>query len=287
MLHWLLSPQDPTVAKYVQCYWLIEKQPNAESYAFPKLNPDPCTHLIISPPNQPYRYDFNGGASTGSGSHWLYPHQQTIALDHTNPFVHLGIKFHTGALYSLPQFSQQTSRLEQSTLLDQVEDIAKDNGLDHLLNLDDELLTLARSNPKRCAKQLDKRLAPWLKQCIEDKHSELTRQALEHLDSKSISDLGAQLFCSQRTLERSFQRVTGMTLKQCQSMNRLEAMLEYLYQRDSGALDWVDVAFRFGFSDQPHLIRYLKKQLGLTPKAYEKERGLTIDVYGGVTSNIN
>ena len=70
-------------------------------------------------------------------------------------------------------------------------------------------------------------------------------------------------------------------------MNRLEAMLEYLYQRKSGDLDWVEVAFRFGFSDQPHLIRYLKKQLGFTPKIYEKERGLTIDTYGGISSISN
>ncbi|OEE78321.1 AraC family transcriptional regulator [Vibrio genomosp. F6 str. FF-238] len=57
-----------------------------------------------------------------------------------------------------------------------------------------------------------------------------------------------------------------------------------LYQRDSDDIDWVEIAFRFGFSDQPHLIRYLKKQIGLTPKTYEKERSLTIDVYGGVRS---
>lgn len=57
-----------------------------------------------------------------------------------------------------------------------------------------------------------------------------------------------------------------------------------LYQRDSDDIDWVEIAFRFGFSDQPHLIRYLKKQIGLTPKTYEKERSLTIDVYGGVSS---
>ncbi|MDE1236628.1 AraC family transcriptional regulator [Vibrio aestuarianus] len=284
MLHWLLSPKAPTVAKYVQCYWLIEKQPNAESYPFPKLNPDPCAHLIISPKNQRYRYDFNSAASIGLGSHWLYPHQQTVALDHTNPFVHLGIKFHTGVLYSLPQFSKQVALLEQSMLLDQVEEVASGDRLYNLLDLD-ELITLAQSDPNNCVDQLDTKLTPWLKLCSEDKHSELTRQALKHLDNTPISDLGERLFCSQRTLERSFQRVTGMTLKQCQSMNRLEVMLEYIYQRDSDALDWVDIAFRFGFSDQPHLIRYLKKQLGLTPKTYEKERGLTIDVYGGITAS--
>ncbi|MGS0826452.1 hypothetical protein ACVBIO_11620 [Shewanella sp. 0m-8] len=45
----------------------------------------------------------------------------------------------------------------------------------------------------------------------------------------------------------------------------MEKMLEYVYQRDSAELDWVDVAFKFGSSEQPHFIRYLKKLLGFTP----------------------
>ncbi|MCW1891302.1 helix-turn-helix domain-containing protein [Vibrio chagasii] len=65
-------------------------------------------------------------------------------------------------------------------------------------------------------------------------------------------------------------------------MNKLEAMLEYLYKKELNDIDWLDVAYQFGFSDQPHLIRYLKKYLfiGLTPNTYAKEGGLTIDVYG-------
>ena len=66
-------------------------------------------------------------------------------------------------------------------------------------------------------------------------------------------------------------------------MNRLEAILEFLYQREQSDIDWVDIAYQFGFSDQPHLIRYLKKQLGLTPQDYALQRGFTIDVYGGIT----
>ena len=65
-------------------------------------------------------------------------------------------------------------------------------------------------------------------------------------------------------------------------MNKLEEMLEYLHQRDNTDIEWVEVAYQFGFSDQPHLIRHLKQLIGVTPKAYVKERGFTIDVYGGI-----
>jgi AraC-like DNA-binding protein len=278
MDNWIWSPKSLCVAQYVKCYWLIEKHSGSEAYQFPKLNPDPSAHLIISPHTQAYSYDFNVGIAKGEGSHWLYPHRQTFELDHSKPFVHLGIKFHVGALYCLPKFS------DNPLALDEVES-AKDSTLFKQLDIDEKkLIELARVDPQQCVERLDAMLLPWLAQCTEDQNSKITRNALKHLDQSSISELGEKLYCSQRTIERSFQRTTGLTLKQCQSMNRLEAMLEYLYLRESTELDWVDIAFRFGFSDQPHLIRYLKKQLGFTPKTYEKERTLTIDVYGGVSS---
>lgn len=279
MIHWLKPPNSSCVAKYVECYWLIEKLPESEAYEYPKLNPDPSAHLIISPHSQAYFYDLNPGKAKGYGSHWLYPHQQTFELDHSKPFVHLGIKFHVGALYCLPDFS------ENKLALDRVEPM-KDSMLFRQLGLDESvLIELARTRPQQCVEQLDAVLAPWLAQSVEDQHSKITSRALQYLDQSTISELGEKLYCSQRTLERSFLRTTGLTLKQCKSMNRLEAMLEYLYQRDSTELDWVEVAYRFDFSDQPHLIRYLKKQLGFTPKTYEKERGLTIDAYGGASSS--
>lgn len=278
MIHWLQPPKLSSVAKYIKCYWLIEKHPGSKTYQYPKLNPDPSAHLIISPPRQAYHYDLNPGLATGEGSHWLYPHQQTFELDHSKPFVHLGIKFHIGALYSLPDFS------ENALALDKVEAVKNSKLLQQLALDEAAFIELARNHSEQCGRQLDAQLELWLKECNEDQHSKLTRKALQYLDQSTISELGELLYCSQRTLERSFRRVTGLTLKQCQSMKRLEAMLEYLYQRESAELDWVEIAFRFGFSDQPHLIRYLKKQIGFTPKSYEKERGLTIDVYGGVNS---
>jgi AraC-like DNA-binding protein len=278
MVRWLQKPKSAIVAKYVDCYWLIEKQLDSEVHQHPKLNPDPSAHLLISPPNQSYHYNFKSSIAKGEGSHWLYPHMQTIELDHSKPFVHLGIKFYVGSLYSIPALS------DTPLALDKVEQVRGSMLLQKLSVNENTLIELAKVDQQQCIEQLDKMLNPWVVQCKEDQHSKITRQVLQYLDSKVISDLGNLLYCSQRTLERSFRRVTGLTLKQCQSMNRLEEMLEYLYQREATELDWVEIAFKFGFSDQPHLIRYLKKQLGFTPKTYEKERGLTIDVYGGVST---
>ena len=279
MINWLQSPKSSVVAKYIDCYWLIEKTPDAETHQFPKLNPDPSAHLILSPNDQPYHYTIEQQVVQGVGSHLLLPHHKAIELDHSKPFIHLGIKFHVGALYSLniPDCPHPS--------LDSVNPIDLANLLGNPNAEAMSLIKLAQADFEACCQQLDKLLLPWLSTGKTDRHSELTRKVLEVLGTTPIAELGDKLFCSQRTLERSFNKVTGLTLKQCQSMNKLEAMLEYLYKRDFNDIDWIDVAYQFGFSDQPHLIRYLKKTIGLTPNTYAKEGGLTIDVYGGVRSD--
>ncbi|QFU21976.1 helix-turn-helix domain-containing protein [Shewanella eurypsychrophilus] len=276
MINWLQVPKSQDVAKYIECYWLIEKLPGAESYQYPKLNPDPAAHLIISPSHQAYHYGMDVGTADGYGSHLLLPHLQTFQLDHSKPFIHLGVKFNIGALYSLGLSAYSHPSL------DAIEGVNLASLFSSSEFNQQRLMDIAINDPEACCDQLDALFLPWLDKVKEDQHSALTRKALTVLDSTSISAMGEQLFCSQRTLERSFSRVTGLTLKQCQTMNKLEAMLEYLYQRNADEIDWVDVALKFGFSDQPHLIRHLKKQIGQTPKKYAKDRGLTIDVYGGV-----
>ncbi|MFS1907549.1 helix-turn-helix domain-containing protein [Vibrio lentus] len=278
MINWLQSPKSPEVAQFIDCYWLIEKTPDAQTHQFPILNPDPSAHLILSPDEQAYHYTIEQQVDQGAGCHLLLPHHKAIELDHSKPFIHLGIKFHVGALYSLniPDCSHPS--------LDSVNPIVLANLLGNPKAEAMSLIQLAQTDFEACCQRLDNLLLPWLSTGKTDRHSELTRKVLEVLSTTPIAELGDKLFCSQRTLERSFNKVTGLTLKQCQSMNKLEAMLEYLYKRNFDDIDWIDVAYQFGFSDQPHLIRYLKKTIGLTPNTYAKQGGLTIDVYGGVRS---
>ena len=280
MILWLKTPKSLDVAKYIECYWLLERTADAKGNEYPKLNPDPSAHLILSPPNQTYSYKINNEIYQGTGNHLLYPYCKTLQLDHSKPLVCLGIKFHVGALYSL----NHTNTVQP--LLNTVDDLkigeiqfpTQDN------NQINEILALAKEQADKCGEKLDELLIPWLLKSVEDRHSELTRKILLLLANKPINELGDILHCSQRTIERSFLKVTGLSLKQCQSMNKLEKILAYLYQREQHEIDWVDIAYQFGFSDQPHLIRYLKKHLDLTPNDYAKQRGFTIDVYGGVNS---
>ena len=241
------------------------------------MNPDPAAHLILADAQKNFQYVANEVIQNGTGSHLIYPHGKTFVMDHSQPFLIVGIKFKIGALYSIALTSSQLQ-------LDKIANV----DFNTLIQSDSfstmELLTKARDYPHKACEILDNKLACLVSDIRgdnhEDKHSELVRNILPLLENTPISNIGETLNCSQRTVERSFFRVTKMTLKQCQSMIRLEAILEYVYGLSDGHCDWADIAVKFDFSDQPHLIRYLKSKIGTTPGDYLKQRDLTIDIYG-------
>ena len=273
MKNWKLLPKNKHVAKYVECYWFLEKESHDASNNHPKLNPDPSAHLIIANLNQAYQYVHDAISQNGSGNHWIFPHLKTFTMDHSAPFQVIGVKFRIGALYSL-NLPIPSSRLDKVEFAD----------INQLVSLEsfntDDLFTNAVEHQKHACNILDEMLDTWLLKSHEDKHSVLVRQILPLLRSTPITQIGAELHRSQRTIERSFTRVTNLTMKQCQSMLRLEELLNYLYGITDADIDWADVANKYGFSDQPHLIRYLKSSIGTTPGQYAQQRDLTIDIYG-------
>lgn len=273
MRNWKRPPNNSDVGRYVDCYWFLEREQDSSGPNYPKLNPDPAAHLILAATDQAYQYDQGTLSEKGKGSHWIFPHCKTLVMDHSQSFLVLGIKFHIGALYSLKMSPAQP-------ILDQIIDVDLNTLLKSKTFEQADLLTKAEQDPEMCGDILDKLLLPWLLGCHQDKHSSLVNSALPLLSDTPVSSIGEALHCSQRTIERSFLRVTGLTLKQCQSMNRLESMLAYLYQPEDKNIDWVDIAYKFGFSDQAHLIRYLKSNIGVTPGDYVRQRDLAIDVYG-------
>ena len=278
MKNWKQPPLNPFLSKYVDCYWMIEKDIQDELHTHPRLNPDPAGHLILASPNQSFNYQIDDDAISGYGTHMILPHSRTIVLDHSKPFTIVGIKFHVGALYSLG-FEPDLPLTDLIT--------SNSDRLPPGIEIFDStaLLKEASNNIEATCRILDSYLEPWICHSQEDKHSKLVRSAISILEHYPISQIGRELHCSQRTVERAFSRVTGLTLKQYKSMCTLEDLLTFLYQHQDSDLNWSDIAAEFGFSDQPHFIRYLKSVIGTTPGQYIKLRDLTIDIYGDFQSH--
>lgn len=273
MKTWKLLPKTEIVSKYVECYWFLEKELCDQGNTSPKLNPDPCAHLILASDGREHRYAIDTVSQRAKGSHWIYPHKKTFTMDHSSPFTIIGVKFKVGALYAL--------RLEDlGSYLDTITPVCI-NRLPTLGSLNtDELLLNPSEQKGQVGHILDEALCSWMSTCHEDNHSALVRQILPLLNSTEIMGIGEKLHRSQRTIERSFLRVTGLSMKQVHSMNRLEEILSYLYQLNEADINWTDVAHRYDFSDQAHLIRHLKHTIGSTPAEYAQQRDLTIDIYG-------
>ncbi|MBQ0781227.1 MAG: AraC family transcriptional regulator [Thalassolituus oleivorans] len=278
MKNWKLAPKSESVAKYVECYWFLEKEPDDHGNLYPKLNPDPAAHLIIASDNEVHQYDHSGTRQVVQGCHWIFPHLKTLTMDHSDPFKIIGIKFRVGALYSL-------NLPDLMSILDKVEPVAIMRMFGSDLGSAEQLVDSAFEQRDSLCATLDDALSVYLSKALEDKHSELVRNILPILSDTPIAEIGEKLHRSQRTIERAFTRVTGLTMKQVHCMVRLEDMLNYLYELNDAELNWADIARKYEFSDQPHLIRHLKNSIGNTPAAYAQQRDLTIDVYGNFELN--
>lgn len=274
MKTWKTAPEASAVARYVNCYWFLEKNHSDGTHGSPKLNPDPAAHLILSPPQQPYSYTLESGTFSGSGSHLILPHNKTMVMDHSHTLLIFGIKFEPGALYSLrfPSIPDTQDEVIPVTFEE----------LFQLNTFNQRKLTGAKSGQKELSRNYcDTLLTPFFSEIDQDRHANLVSKVLKLLSSNiALAELGDHTDCSIRTVERSFSRVTGFTLKQFNTIQRLENLLDYVHKLDTTEIDWADTAFQFGFSDQPHLIRYLKSSLGTTPGKYARERDLAIDSYG-------
>ncbi len=272
MRNWKQEPGNSILKNYIDCYWFIEKGPGDVSLNFPKLNPDPAAHLILAPADQTFHYQYQDKNVSGLGCHLILPNASTLTLDHSKPFIIIGIKFHVGALYGLKGF-------DKLPLINQI--LTQDDGLPLDWFQNSTSLFESRTDQKEVIYQkLDSLLIKWIEQSQDDKHSQLVKKALTLFNQTDISQMGEKLHCAQRTIERSFKRVTGLSLKQYANMVNFEELLDYLHQQTNTPINWVDVAAKYGFSDQPHLIRQLKNTIGRTPGNYIKQRDLTIDVYG-------
>ncbi|MDO6692656.1 helix-turn-helix domain-containing protein [Aliiglaciecola sp. 3_MG-2023] len=278
MKSWKLVPKNDLVLKYVECYWFLEKEAHDSSHTNPKLNPDPSAHLILADNHHIHEYNQEVTSHLVQGDHWIFPHLKTFTMDHSSHFKILGIKFRVGALYSLnlSDFSASLDNVVEANIRQLLGE--EQSGVE-VLSID----AAYQSNEVRNI--LDEVLETWFSTTHEDKHSTLVRQILPLLNHTPIADIGNILHRSQRTLERSFLKVTQLTMKQCQSMIRLESILDYLYQRRDNDINWADVASKWNFSDQPHFIRFLKGAIDSTPAEYDKSRDLTIDIYGNFEFN--
>ena len=273
MNNWKRAPINEHLAKYIHAYWYLEKGSEDTSLRFPRLIPNPLTHLIITPMGQSHSYQCGESLQAVEGSHLIMPSSQFIEMDHRQTFIILGVTFKPGIAYSGFQLEP---KLMSNRIFGRLHEAAPFIDVQKA----ESIIRQSSGNPEKTTEILDQLFLPMLDVVRDDNHARLVQKALALFQEESITGLEEQLNCSRRTLERSFSRVTGFTLKQYQSLVRLDSLIQYLYKHRDASQNWAEIALHFGFSDQPHLIRELKKSIGTTPGQYARQGNLTIDAYG-------
>lgn len=252
--------------------WYLQVEQDEQIDPKPHLIPNARAHLLFTPEQQSYSYDDGKRVLSGSGSHLLTANDQLLLLDDQPPLKRIGVTFRPEALYCLSaEGVQSTSQCQW---------------FDWLTPLFDQTfqqsLWMTTDEPKLLLEKIKQQLDRLHIQPSQSNAFKLAQKSVALVESQhvlEIESLAQHCACSRRTLERSFKKVTGLSVKQYLQMMRLEQMIIAIYQQEE-EIDWTEFSQQFGFSDQSHLIRTLKQQLRKTPSNYLRKRDLTIDIYG-------
>ncbi|MEU4420835.1 helix-turn-helix transcriptional regulator [Actinoplanes sp. NPDC024001] len=102
-------------------------------------------------------------------------------------------------------------------------------------------------------------------------HRRLVSDAREVLADRrfalGLGEIAAAVNCSEHHLSRIFRRVTGETLTEYRNRMRVRAVLSDL---QDGADCLRTLAARYGFADQSHLTRVVRKHLGRSPSTVKR-----------------
>ena len=83
-----------------------------------------------------------------------------------------------------------------------------------------------------------------------------------------VADLARRLGTTPRTLQRRFEHCLGVGPKEVLQRQRIS---DALREAEAGQrVDWAALSVQLGFTDQPHLTRVFREQVGVTPAAYKR-----------------
>ncbi|MEH2609386.1 helix-turn-helix domain-containing protein [Bradyrhizobium sp. AZCC 1693] len=89
-------------------------------------------------------------------------------------------------------------------------------------------------------------------------------RALKQDPAVSMKDLASRLDVGERSLQRRFKTLTGISPKQFARVARMEKVIATRLKGN----DWADVAYAAGYNDQAHLTNDFRSLVGAPPQAF-------------------
>lgn len=247
----IFQPTDKKLAKHIEYYWQIQdvhklfKTTSLNSY--PGITPE-----LIIPIKGFFQYQYDG--KTHQVTHPII--STVVAKNGLLEFQGLQsfviVRFKSNALASLLPFVSHSSQdLITQPLIDAREVFGND-----ISQLQNQLAT----TPNHRHSQF---LNEWLFKKLNPKREGFLVDILNQYKIRSIKELMTLTNYSYSTLERLFKKETGLTPKKYFIFKRFKMSLEDVIKSEHQ--DWFDYISKYGYYDQSHFIKEVKKFTQHTP----------------------
>jgi AraC-like DNA-binding protein len=255
-------PTPPSLNTAVKALWFA-RGTRAEFDVPEPIVPDGCVEVVLNLADRFVQVDAGGALQPRD----LLVGQMTrpTVASPTGEVDLMGIRFwpgRAGAVLRTPMWELQDQLIAASSVLPVFDSLAEDLG------------ALPRA---RRVSHLAGVLAPYCARVVPNRlrnvDAALSRIAASH-GTESISALAAAVGVTRRHLERQFREQVGLGVKQAARITRIQSVLGLLQSRPS--LSGAEIAARFGYSDQAHLIHECRALTGATPgRLTTSERSLS------------
>ena len=248
-----LYPQQDVLKKYIDYYWVIDKDAAVLNerqliFDFPALAPD----LVLGVEGffvlwyKHVRHVVRSNLLSA-----FVDHHVRIDVSHVRRA--LVVRFQPLGLASLIPFTTcDASYLRTHAILNA--QTVLDNSL---FQLEKEL---KYNNPDALVDQLDE----WFKKRLQTKRTSFLMGIQQYLTPiSSVHELKKLTGLSYSTLERRFKNEAGISPKQFLLLNRFKQAIAAI--DPSSEKDWFDLVVDYGYHDQNHFIKEIKRFSGFTP----------------------
>lgn len=248
-----ILPSDATLQKHIDHFWIVKNIPTSYSgpnnlIAFPGVKPD---LILILEGVLSYQYQGQYQQTSRSQLCSFIKNEVTMDLSTIQSFVI--IQFKARALASLLPFIQ----IKASELMKQPVCDADLIFGDSVHSLSSHLRNLS---PAATASEIEQWLLKFFKS---DREGFITDLAADQSILYAPAKLMARTKYSYSTLERYFKKETGLTPKRFQSLHRYKFAVEEIFATRN--TNWSHYVGKYGYYDQSHFIKEVKRYTSFTP----------------------
>ena len=239
--------------KHIDHYWVVKDVASSflqqsKLYAYPGITPD-----MIFVLEGGVTVDYLGERKQISGSQLYSFIHDRVTLDVSELKSFVVVKFKSRGLSSLlPFVNAKSDQLMRQSVVH-----AEDLFGETISRLTAHLRTLS-------AEEIASELDQWfLQQYQKEKEGFMVEIAEEISDKFDLQEILQGTKYSYSTLERHFKRDTGLSPKRFQSLRRYKAAVQEICLTENQ--DWQHYVDKYGYFDQSHFIKEIKKYTGFTP----------------------